>query len=163
MHQFPFYPGTGAATEVGVGAGAGYTVNIPLESGATDGDYRQVFDEIVEPVIEQFAPELILVSAGFDAHQEDPLGNMRVTTPAFAAMTRALSVVADRCCDGRLVAVVEGGYNLKALGDSLSAVIDVLSGKHQAAWPASPLRSSRGADGVAAARRALTGFWKLTG
>jgi acetoin utilization deacetylase AcuC-like enzyme len=164
MHQYPYYPGTGAASEVGVGGGAGFTVNVPLESGATDDDYREVFEEVVTPVLDQFAPELLLVSAGFDAHEEDPLGNMRVTTAAFAAMTHTLKTAADRCCQGRLVAIVEGGYNLAALGDSLRVAIDVLAGTSPApVWPAATIRSSRGADGVAAARRALTGFWKLTG
>src|SRR5262249_39567536 len=98
MHQYPYYPGTGAAREIGKGQGAGFTVNIPLEVGAVDEDYQLVFRTIVVPVLRQFEPDLIIVSAGFDAHERDPLAGMRVTTPAFAAMTAELQAVADECC-----------------------------------------------------------------
>src|SRR4029077_5219088 len=125
VHQYPFYPGTGAATEVGEGDGAGLTVNVPLEAGATDADYHQVFDEVVIPIVRAFGPDLILISAGFDAHERDPLGNMRLTTPAFAAMTMALRLLADECCQGRIVAITEGGYDLGAFRDSLQSVVDV--------------------------------------
>src|SRR4249920_3392861 len=80
-HQFPYYPGTGAADEIGRGAGLGFTVNLPLEAGAVDEDYRTVFTEVVLPVLNQFEPVLLLISAGFDAHERDPLGGMRLTTP----------------------------------------------------------------------------------
>ncbi len=164
-HQFPYYPGTGDATEVGVGKGVGYTVNVPLESGATDDDYRQVFETVVIPVLRQFAPDILLVSAGFDAHERDPLGGMRLTTGAFGAMTQELCAVADECCGGRLVAVTEGGYDLLALEESLAIVVDVLAGPpgRAATWPATSVRSSRGADGVRRTRAALSGFWKVTG
>jgi acetoin utilization deacetylase AcuC-like enzyme len=157
IHQYPYYPGSGPASEVGEGDGAGLTVNVPLEAGATDDDYRQVFDEVVIPVVRAFRPDLILVSAGFDAHEHDPLGGMRVTTAAFGAMTRALRLVADECCQGRIVAVTEGGYDLRALHDSLISVIDVLAAEHSetAAWPTSAIRSTRGAAGIAATKAAL--------
>ena len=83
-HQFPFYPGTGAADEIGRGAGAGFTVNVPLEVGAVDEDYQLVFADVVVPVLRQFEPDLLIVSAGFDAHERDPLGGMRLSTGAFA-------------------------------------------------------------------------------
>ncbi len=86
-HQYPYYPGTGAAHEVGREAGLGFTVNVPLEVGSVDDDYQLVFERIVVPVVRQFEPDLIIVSAGFDAHERDPLGGMRLSTPAFAAMT----------------------------------------------------------------------------
>src|SRR5262245_39978031 len=104
-HQFPYYPGTGAADEIGRQAGRGFTVNVPLEVGALDDDYRLAFSAIVLPVLRQFEPDLILVSAGFDAHERDPLGGMRVTTPAFAAMTLELRGVAEECCRGRIVSI----------------------------------------------------------
>src|SRR6476660_879696 len=126
VHQYPYYPGSGPASDVGEGDAAGLTVNVPLEAGATDDDYHQVFDEMVVPVVRAFRPELILVSAGFDAHEHDPLGGMRLTTAAFGAMTMALRVVADEYSEGRLVAVTEGGYDLRALRDSLIAIVDVL-------------------------------------
>ncbi len=101
-----------------------------------------MFDEVVVPVVRAFGPDLILVSAGFDAHERDPLGGMRLTTAAFAAMTMALRRVADECCEGRLVAVTEGGYDLRALRDSLAAVVDVLGAEHSetAEWPPSVVR-----------------------
>ena len=114
-HQYPFYPGSGAADEVGTGAGRGYTVNVPLEVGAVDEDYRLVFAEVILPILRQFKPDLVIVSAGFDAHERDPLAGMRLTTDAFAAMTNDLRLLADECCGGRLALATEGGYDLKAL------------------------------------------------
>jgi acetoin utilization deacetylase AcuC-like enzyme len=162
LHQYPFYPGTGAASETGAGAGAGVTVNAPLEAGATDEDYRIVFAELVLPVLRQFDPDLLLVSAGFDAHERDPLAGMRLTTGAFGAMTMELRAVADTCCDGRIAAIVEGGYDLRALADSMRAVVDVLAGPTVAArWPQSDTRSNRGRVAVDAARKALGSHWNL--
>ena len=160
LHQFPYYPGTGAADETGLGSGRGFTVNLPLEAGAVDEDYRTAFAEVVVPVVRQFAPDLVVVSAGFDAHERDPLGGMRVTTPAFGAMTRELKALADECCRGRMVAVVEGGYDLSALAGSLDAAIEALNGA-AAPWPESGIASSRGQDGVEAARAALAGQWSF--
>jgi acetoin utilization deacetylase AcuC-like enzyme len=163
MHQFPYYPGTGAADETGEGDGAGTTVNLPLEAGATDEDYRVVFGEVVLPVVRQFKPDLVLVSAGFDAHERDPLGGMRLTTEAFAAMTAELRALAEECCGGCLAIVTEGGYDLQALGESLDAVVRVLAAKAvPAAWPASgPHRSTRGRDAANATKEALAPFWRL--
>jgi acetoin utilization deacetylase AcuC-like enzyme len=160
-HQYPYYPGTGAAHEIGRGSGEGFTVNLPLEVGAVDEDYRIVFDAVVVPVLLQFEPDLLMISAGFDAHERDPLAGMRLTTPAFAAMTMALRRVADECCRGRVVAVTEGGYDLQALAASLDAAIDGLGGPlGDPKWPASGISSTRGRETVAATRRALMPFWK---
>ena len=162
-HQYPYYPGTGDVTEVGTGAGVGATVNIPLEAGAVDEDYRLVFDEIVVPVMRQFRPQLIFVSAGFDAHVRDPLAGMRLSTPAFAAMTSALRAVADECAEGRLVLVTEGGYDLEALDASLDGSIASLTQAPRGApeWPASGIASRRGRIAADAARQALASFWTL--
>ena len=162
-HQFPYYPGTGAPTEIGFEGGAGRTVNIGLEVGATDDDYRLVFEQVVLPVVRQFAPDILLVSAGFDAHERDPLGGMRVTTAGFAAMTATLRQVADECCNGRLVAVVEGGYDLRALRECLHAVVDVLSGDAASpvVWPESPVASSRGLAAATLTKSALAQHWKF--
>jgi acetoin utilization deacetylase AcuC-like enzyme len=161
-HQFPYYPGTGAADEVGRGAGLGFTVNVPLEAGAVDEDYRTVFAGVVLPVLSQFEPDLLLVSAGFDAHERDPLGGMRLTTPCFAAMTLELMAVAEKCCRGRIVAAVEGGYDLQAFAASLDGTIEALNGPvSPAAWPSSDIASARGRDAVAATRRSLARFWSL--
>jgi acetoin utilization deacetylase AcuC-like enzyme len=163
-HQYPFYPGTGAANEVGEGAGAGFTVNLPLEAGAVNEDYRIAFAEVVLPILRQFKPALILISAGFDAHERDPLGGMRLTTPAFTAMTLELAAVAAECCEGRIAAVTEGGYDLRALADCLRAVIGALSGDAGAGpeWPPpGSVAPSRGRTTLAAARKALSPFWRL--
>jgi acetoin utilization deacetylase AcuC-like enzyme len=159
-HQFPFYPGTGAADEIGVGSGGGFTVNLPLERGAVSEDYRLVFEEVVLPVVRQFKPDLVVVSAGFDAHERDPLANMRLTNEAFAAMTMELRAVAAECCDGRMVLVTEGGYDLHALAASLDAVVETLAGPiGPAKWPQSDVTSSRGRASATATKRALQPFW----
>jgi acetoin utilization deacetylase AcuC-like enzyme len=162
-HQSPFFPRMGAADEIGLGAGAGFTVNLPLEVGAVDDDYRIVFGEVVVPVLRQFEPELILVSAGFDAHERDPMAGMRLTAGAFGAMTMELRAVAEECCGGRIAAVTEGGYDLLALGESLQAVIHALAAPTVAiewAVPGGP-PSRRGWESADRTRRALTPFWRL--
>jgi acetoin utilization deacetylase AcuC-like enzyme len=162
LHQYPFYPGTGAAEEIGRGAGAGFTVNAPLEVGATDEDYRLVFAELVIPVLRQFKPDLLLVSAGFDAHERDPLAGMRLTTPAFAAMTMELRNVAEEYCKGRIAAISEGGYDLRALADSMRTVVKVMAGPPAPPqWPASSVPSGRGRASVDAARKALARHWRF--
>jgi acetoin utilization deacetylase AcuC-like enzyme len=164
MHQSPFYPGTGAFGEIGRGDGQGFTVNIPLEVGAVDEDYRVVFTDIVIPVLSQFRPGLVLISAGFDAHERDPLGGMRVSSPAFAAMTLELRQVAESHSGGRLAAVTEGGYDLHALAESLGLLTEVLGPEKAgpAEWPkAGPVSPTRGRTAVAAARSALSPFWRL--
>jgi acetoin utilization deacetylase AcuC-like enzyme len=130
-HQHPFYPGTGAADEVGIGKGVGYTFNVPLEAGSNDADYELVYRDAVVPVLDAFAPELLLVSAGFDAHERDPLASMRVTTAGYARVVRHLKDVAGR--HGTLALVTEGGYELTALGACLEASFAVLDGAHAAA------------------------------
>ncbi|HTK28346.1 MAG TPA: histone deacetylase [Vicinamibacterales bacterium] len=161
-HQFPYYPGTGAADEVGEGAAAGATINLPLDAGAVDDDYRVVFQEVIVPALRRFAPDLLLVSAGFDAHARDPLAGMRLTTGAFAAMTAELRAVADACCGGRTVLVTEGGYDLHALADCLDAVVSVWTAPPAAPrWPASGIASSRGRASADAARRALAPYGAL--
>ena len=161
-HQYPYYPGSGAVDEIGRGAGRGFTVNVPLEVGAVDEDYQLVFNRIIVPVLRQFEPNLLIISAGFDAHERDPLGGMRVTTPAFEAMTSELRAVADECCRGRVVAAVEGGYDLQALGGSLDASIGALDGDaHAARWPSSGIVSTRGQAIVADARQILTPYWSM--
>jgi acetoin utilization deacetylase AcuC-like enzyme len=157
------HPGTGAAAEIGRGSGEGFTVNVPLEVGAVDEDYRVAFEEVVVPVLRQFGPELVLVSAGFDAHERDPLAGMRLTSGAFAAMTLELRRVAEECCGGRIAAVTEGGYDLRALAESLRGVIDVLAAESVDApqWPASAIAPSRGREAAAAAKASLAPFWTL--
>ncbi len=128
VHQSPLYPGTGAAGERGVGRGEGATLNVPLRPGRGDADYARVFDEIVLPAVCAFRPELVLVSAGFDAHAADPLGGMRLTEDGFVTLARRVAAVADEHAGGRLVAVLEGGYDPTALARSVAAVLGALDG-----------------------------------
>jgi acetoin utilization deacetylase AcuC-like enzyme len=125
-HQFPFYPGTGAIHEVGAGEGQGYTINVPLPAGCSDREYLQVFQDIVATAAERFRPEWILVSAGFDPHQRDPLGGMEVTEQGFGAMARLLIDLARRFSAGRIAFLLEGGYDLAALRNSAAAVLTEL-------------------------------------
>lgn len=123
LHQFPFYPGTGAASEVGVGDGEGHTFNVPMPVGSGDADYRRTFDEHVVPVLAQSRPEVLLVSAGFDAWRDDPLGGMEVTTDGFRAWGRLLRAAADRHANGRLFSILEGGYDVPRLGHLVEAYL----------------------------------------
>jgi acetoin utilization deacetylase AcuC-like enzyme len=162
-HQFPFYPGTGAASEVGHGDARGRTVNVPLAAGATDADYHHVFTRVIEPVLAEFQPGLILVSAGYDADARDPLAQMRVSTAGFRSMVASLWRSAASLCQGRLVAVTEGGYNLEALGAGLDATVEVLSspaGAGSAPTPEPVAPGPRGERAVADALDAQKPFWR---
>ena len=124
-HQSPFYPGTGDADETGSGRGKGFTLNIPLPAGATDADYAKAYATI-SARLQEYQPELLLVSAGFDAHRDDPLASMRVTTAGYAAIVRSLKDAAARIgCP--IAFVTEGGYDLDALRDCLDATIEVMT------------------------------------
>jgi acetoin utilization deacetylase AcuC-like enzyme len=126
VHQFPFYPGTGDRRERGRGKGAGATLNAPLPAGCGDDEYRKVFGEILRPALDEFRPEGILVSAGFDAHQDDPLAGMQVSEGGYAALTRMVRAIADEHCGGRIVSLLEGGYGLKGLAASVEAHLETL-------------------------------------
>jgi acetoin utilization deacetylase AcuC-like enzyme len=121
VHQDPrtLWPGSGFAEEIGVGAGRGFTMNVPLMPGADDEIYLRALDEKILPRVEKFAPEILLLSAGFDAHVDDPLAQMCVSEEGFGEMTRRLCAAADAYCGGRVVSALEGGYNLDALGRSV--------------------------------------------
>jgi acetoin utilization deacetylase AcuC-like enzyme len=123
VHQYPLYPGTGLFTETGIGPAEGFTVNVPLPKGYGNGEFVAIFEWLLRPLAFEFRPDLILVSAGFDCHAADPLGGMRLTAQGFAALTRSLMMMADTLCAGRLVLVLEGGYHLKALSESVKAVL----------------------------------------
>ena len=131
VHQYPFYPGTGAAEEVGVGAGRGATINCPLPGGQGDADYGVVFHDLFLPVARAFAPELVIVSAGFDAHARDPLADMRVTERGFAAMASMMAQLAEETCGGKLALLLEGGYDLTALAASVRAALEVMTGRRE--------------------------------
>ncbi len=126
-HQYPYYPGTGAAREVGQGKGRGLTVNVPLSSGHGDEEYVQIFERILKPLAREYKPGLILISAGFDTHFNDPLGSQKVTPKGYAAMTRALQELAAGKVP--LVFALEGGYNIQGEADSILALMEQLAGR----------------------------------
>jgi acetoin utilization deacetylase AcuC-like enzyme len=128
-HQYPYYPGTGSIGEVGEGEGRGYTLNVPLPAGCADAEYLQVFQDIVLPMAERYQPEWFLVSAGFDPHRRDPLGGMEVTENGFAAMASALLESARKHSGGKIAFLLEGGYDLAALRDSVSSVLEQMEQK----------------------------------
>jgi acetoin utilization deacetylase AcuC-like enzyme len=120
-HQFPLYPGSGRRDERGAGAGKGFTMNVPMATGSTDTDYLRVFREELRPALDQFRPELILISAGFDGHRDDPLAGMQLTEQGYAEMTAVVLEAARAHAQGRVVSVLEGGYSLSALAASVGA------------------------------------------
>ena len=129
LHQFPLYPGSGRVEETGEGAGRGLTANLPLPPGCGDLAYRAAFGRVIEPLLRRFQPEIIIVSAGFDAHWADPLAEMRVSTSGFVEMSQVLARLADELCGGRLALCLEGGYDLNALSSSVVAVVMALAGQ----------------------------------
>jgi acetoin utilization deacetylase AcuC-like enzyme len=159
-HQWPFYPGGGLAGEAGVGPGEGFTVNVPIERGATDDDYDVVFREVVMPVVRLFGPGLVLVSAGFDAHERDPLGGMRMSEAGFARLTGHLLTAADECCGGRMVLVTEGGYHLEALAASLDATLGVMAGRERLPAAGATGPPARGLAAAARARAVQARYWR---
>ncbi len=128
-HAAPYYPGTGRVDEIGTGDGAGATLNVPMPYGVGDVGYQRVFEQVIMPALHRFQPQLILVSAGYDAHWSDPIGPMVVSVQGFASMTKMLADAAGELCDGRIVLVLEGGYNLEAVGASALASLQVLLGQ----------------------------------
>ncbi len=126
-HQYPYYPGTGAASETGSGGGLGYTINMPLEAGARDADVIEAYVTIALPALVRFKPEVILVSAGLDAHELDPLGGLRMTTEGYGRLVGLLDATARSVCGRRIALVTEGGYHFEALGECLESVLAVLA------------------------------------
>jgi len=120
-HQFPHYPGTGRESERGRGAGEGYTINVPMEAGEGDDEYRAIFRKVLVPAAEEFKPELVIISAGFDAHKDDPLASMGLTEAGYAELTGIVAGIAKTYAQGRILSSLEGGYNLTALAASVDA------------------------------------------
>ena len=137
-HMYPYYPGTGRMEETGKGPGKGFTVNIPLPGGQGDHDFCWLYGKILEPLAEQFRPELILVSAGFDTYVHDPLGTMQVTEQGFAGMTELLLRIAQEHCNGKILFTLEGGYHLEGQARSVRAVVNVLDGRPADGLPKMP-------------------------
>jgi acetoin utilization deacetylase AcuC-like enzyme len=158
VHQFPFYPGTGAGSEIGGAKALGGTVNVGLPGGCGDAEYAAVFDHVFVPKLSVFRPDVLLISAGFDAFAHDPLAGMRVTHAGFAAMARRLRAAAEQWSSGRILAVLEGGYDLDGLGGGMTAVLSAFTGAAEALPAIAPLPShivARAAiEGTLAAHRA---------
>jgi acetoin utilization deacetylase AcuC-like enzyme len=134
-HEYPFYPGTGSINETGAGEGEGFTVNFPMAAGWGDEEYLRAFNEVLVPIAQRFQPQLILVSAGFDAHWADDLAMMQVSITGFAQMVGVLKKLAAELCQGRLVFTLEGGYNLQVAASSVKATFDVLMGSPEIVDP----------------------------
>lgn len=127
-HLWPFYPGTGLAGDTGAGEGEGFTINIPLDFDDGDSAIVQAFDEVFRPATVAFKPEFVLVSAGYDAHRDDSLGQMAVTDQGFKRLTEIVKELADQCCDGRLLLVLEGGYTHETLARNVCDSLVVMAG-----------------------------------
>ncbi len=138
IHQYPFYPGTGWIAETGQGAGKGYTVNVPLPPGVGDAGYAAIFEQILWPLAERFHPQLILVSAGYDAHWDDPLAMMLLSVPGYAHLAQELVAMASHLCQGRVVFTLEGGYHLQALAYGVLNTLYALLGEQEVADPLGP-------------------------
>lgn len=129
IHRFPFYPGTGAASEIGTGAGRGFTKNIPMHAGEGDAPFLRATEDQIVRAIDDYAPQAILLSSGFDAHRRDPLGGMNVTEDAYGELTRRIVECAERHCDGRVFSLLEGGYDMEGLAASVAAHADALNAR----------------------------------
>lgn len=129
IHQYPFYPGTGGQIETGTGAGLGTTKNFPLYAGKGDKEYLDIFENKIPDIVKTFSPELIIISSGFDAHIRDPLAGMNVSTQVFKRMTEIMLGLAEEFCEGRLLSILEGGYDLRALQECTEAHVTVLTNR----------------------------------
>lgn len=137
-HQYPFYPGTGHLKETGRAGGRGFTLNIPLEGGHGDKSYAAIFEQVIWPAAKRYRPELILVSAGFDAHHVDPLAMMQLSLAGYAHISRELIRMANELCSGKIVFVLEGGYDLQALGHGVRNIAHALLGEDVISDPYGP-------------------------
>jgi acetoin utilization deacetylase AcuC-like enzyme len=131
QHQYPWYPGTGSSGEVGFGRGRGFTLNVPVKARTPARTHREMFTRALENISKNFKPDLIMISAGFDAHAADPLGQLLIEDEDFMAMTRMVKIWANETCQGRIVSALEGGYNLQTLGETVRAHVAALSEKSE--------------------------------
>jgi len=130
-HQSPYYPGTGDLHETGSGAGKGYTVNVPLAGGQDDADYMRLVEQVVAPLARAYKPQILIVSAGYDIYEHDPLGTMQVTPSGFGSITATLKQLAAEVCEGRLLLALEGGYHIEGIAESVQHTLSALAGQGQ--------------------------------
>jgi acetoin utilization deacetylase AcuC-like enzyme len=160
-HAYPFYPGTGALDEMGEGRGVGYTVNLPLPNGTGDRQYARLYRDVVAPIGRAFAPEVVIVSIGFDGHALDPLAGMTLTERGFAELADVCVGIADEACGGKIVFALEGGYDLGALSASSAVVAGRLLHDHHD--PVSPATGGSFEDELALMKRELARHWPVLG
>ncbi|MBI4445164.1 MAG: histone deacetylase [Acidobacteria bacterium] len=159
LHQYPFYPGTGHFSETGSGMGEGFTANFPIRSGMGNYFYCKTFQDFVIPILRQYRPELIIVSAGYDAHRDDSLGGMRMDEAGYAQMVHLLNSIAAEVAQHRIIYVLEGGYNLTALGNCVRMTVSSsLTPQEMTIEPANLEDYTRYSEQY---RRALSDFWKF--
>lgn len=161
-HQFGIFPGTGPAEDIGTGEGRGFNVNIPFTAGCGDSSYREAYDTLVEPILEQFRPDLILVSLGVDGHYRDPLTSLTLSSPAYVDLVARSAQAAIHLCGGRFVVALEGGYHLEALAEVVAGVVGILQGRSIAFTHIDVLDPDvRGRTAIDATRRAHSPYWNL--
>jgi len=164
-HQMPLYPGTGNMDEIGEGEGKGYNVNLPLPAGTSGEVYKEIVTELIEPMVDEFRPEIVAVSAGQDAYFADPIANLHFTTGTYSLITKMLMEIVDRHCNGRLALVLEGGYNLEALPRIIGAIVatqaklpsDVSEYNH----PPEQKRSREVEERIRQLKAILSEYWKV--
>ncbi|OFW55456.1 MAG: hypothetical protein A2W01_05500 [Candidatus Solincola sediminis] len=165
LHQYPHYPGTGTYREVGSGAGEGYNVNFPFPAFTGEDIYLEAFDRVIMPIARQYEPELVLISAGYDGHFNDPLCSMLLTATTYSAMAERLQALAQEYCGGKMLASLEGGYNLLGLAASVNNTIAVMAGdetrvvEEMDSFPREP--TERGLEIIEATREAISPYWKI--
>jgi acetoin utilization deacetylase AcuC-like enzyme len=161
-HQYGIYPGTGAAEDVGKGEGRGFNVNIPFTAGCGDESFRVAYDEIVEPVVREYKPEVILVSLGIDAHYRDPLTGLSLSSPGYVDLVMRSADLAKELCDSRFVVALEGGYHLQALSEVYAGVVARLRQRRVDLELTQLLDAKgKGRPGIEATKRAHKDFWNL--
>jgi len=165
VHQSPAYPGTGAADEVGANKGKGYTVNVPLPSYSGGDDYELVFREVLAPLCDEYKPQMVIVSSGYDAHQNDPLAGMVLSSQAYGMMAGIVKEIANKHCDVKVVLLLEGGYNLNALAESVFSVLNTLAGwgmiSNKSLGNIKPRLSTK--TNIDTVKSAHKGFWSVFG
>ncbi len=161
-HEYGIFPGTGPAEDVGTGEGRGFTVNVPFSAGCGDTSYRAAYDRVVEPIVEQFRPDVVLVSLGIDAHYRDPLTSLVLSSPGYVDLVTRTAALAARLCGNRLALALEGGYHLDALGEVMTGVVGRLRGQTTRLVLSENLDDKvRGRTAIEATIRAHRPFWNL--
>jgi acetoin utilization deacetylase AcuC-like enzyme len=162
-HQYPYYPGTGALHETGCGAGKGYTVNVPLAGGQGDEDYLLLIEHVLAPLARAYKPQVIIVSAGYDIYENDPLGTMQVTPVGFGKMTARMKFLAEELCQGRLLLALEGGYHIEGISQSVLHTLNALSGYNAQLYAVDPVLHANVGRVIAQVHKIHAESWPVFG